>query len=96
MGTAVTLDRAAVVRAEGVRDGRPDVIVVVTDQQPALPLEPLDQLSRERLEHRRPVGQRGRSAPGRRDEAREQHEARDLECVGKLVVHAHGLVGGPR
>src|SRR3989440_8511327 len=45
--TAVPLDGATVVGAEGFSDGRADVLVVVTDQEPAQSLEALDQLAGE-------------------------------------------------
>src|SRR5262249_9456849 len=39
---AITLDLATVVGAEGFSDGRPDVLVVVADQEPAHALKALD------------------------------------------------------
>src|SRR5439155_7164661 len=95
VGTTVALDGGAVVGPERSGDRRPDVVVVVPDQEPAHPLETLDQLGGERVKHGRRVSHRG-STPGRwRDEAGKQHEAGELERVTELVVHAHGLVGWP-
>ena len=95
VGTTVTLDGGAVVGPERSGDRRPDGVVVVADQEPAHPLETLDQLGGQAAKHRRRVGHRG-SAPGRwRNQAGKQHEAGELERVAELVVHAHGLVGRP-
>src|SRR5260370_10504016 len=48
--TAVTLDGATVVGAECFRDRRPDVVVVVADQEPAHPLKALDQVGGQPVE----------------------------------------------
>lgn len=50
VGPAVTLDGATVVGAEGLGDRRPDVVGVVTDQEPSQPIEALDQVGRQRAE----------------------------------------------
>ena len=51
--TAVTLDGATVVGAECFRDGRPDVLVVVADQEPAYLLKSLDQFGGQRMKYGR-------------------------------------------
>src|SRR5207244_5062910 len=53
--TAVPLDGATVVGAEGFSDGRADVLVVVADQEPAQSLKALDQLAGERLQYGRRI-----------------------------------------
>src|SRR5207237_6668368 len=94
VGTAVMLDGATVVGAECVGDRRPDV-VVVADEQPAHLLKALDQLAGQRVKYGRRVDHRGRAPVSRRNEAREQHEAWELEYIAEFVVHAHWLVGRP-
>ena len=66
VGPAVPLDLAAVGSAERLLNRCPEVLVVVADEHPALPLEPLDQVGGQRAEHGRRVGHRGRPAAGRR------------------------------
>src|SRR5262249_31840786 len=95
VGTAVTLDGATVVRAEGFSKRRPDVVIVVADQEPAQSLKALDQVGGQRVQDRWRVGDRGGASSRRRNETREQHEPGWLERVAELVVHAHGLVGRP-
>src|SRR5438552_9833381 len=95
VGTAVTLDGATVVGAEGFNERRPDVVVVVADQEPAQSLKALDQVGAQRVQDSWRIGYRGGTPNRRRDEAREQHEPRWLQRVAELVVHAHGLVGRP-
>ena len=95
VGTTVTLDGATVVGAECFSDRRPDVLVVVADEQPSLPLEARDQFRGQRAKHGRRVGHRSRTSVSRRNEAREQHDGRDLDRVAEFVVRAHRLVGRP-
>ncbi len=95
VGPAVVLDLRAVVRAERLRQGRPDLVVVGAGQQPALALEPLRQRGGQRLEHLFRVGHRGRPALGGRGQTREQHQAGNLQQIAQFVVHAHRLVGRP-
>src|SRR5439155_19935353 len=86
VGTAVTLDGATVVGAECFGERRSDLVVVVADQDPAHPLKALDQLLGQRVKYGRRVGYRGRAPIGRRNEAREQHEAGELKPVAEFVV----------
>src|SRR5439155_25382143 len=95
VGTAVALDGATVVGAEGFSERRPDVVVVVADQKPAQSRKALDQVSGQRIQDRWRIGYRSGTSNLRRNEARKQHEPRWLERVAELVVHAHGLVGRP-
>jgi hypothetical protein len=95
VGLAVALDRATVVGAERIGDRRPDVVVVGAGEHPALALEPRDQLGRQGAKHGRRVSYRGGPAPGGRIQAREQHQAGELEPVAQFMVHAHGLVRRP-
>src|SRR5437867_4582879 len=66
--TAVTLDGATVVGAEGFSDGRPDVLVVVADQEPTHPRKSLDQFGGQRVKYARRVGHLGRAPARRRNE----------------------------
>ena len=67
IGAAVALDRCSVFGAERLGDGRPDVVAVVADKQPADPFEALDQVSWERVKHGDRVGHWSRApAPRRR------------------------------
>src|SRR5438034_1441759 len=93
--TAVTLDRTTVVGAECFSDGRPDVLVVVADQEPAHPLKALNQVGWQCVEDVWRVGHRGLASARRRNEARNQHEPRGVERIAKFVVHAYMLVGLP-
>src|SRR5262249_18387564 len=74
-------------------DGRPDVLVVVSDQEPARPLKALDQVGRQRVEDVWRVGHGGLAPARWRNEAREQHDPRGLDSVAKFVEHAPVLVG---
>ena len=96
VGPAVPLDLAAVGGAERLLNRCPEVLVVVADEHPALPLEPLDQVGGQRAEHGRRVGHRRRPAAGRGGQAGEHHQAGKLKLVAQLVVHAHLLVRRPR
>src|SRR5713226_428244 len=57
--TAVTFDGATVVRAKGFSHRRPDVVVVIANQEPAHPLKALDQVGGQRAEDVWRVGHRG-------------------------------------
>src|SRR5262249_49715570 len=50
VGTAVTLDGATVIRAEGFNERRSNVIVVVADQEPTQALKALDQVGGQRVQ----------------------------------------------
>ena len=96
VGLAVPLDLAAVVAAEGLGDRRPDLVVVAAGEQPPLALEAGHQCGRQGAEHCRSVGHTDRTTDGGLGDAGEHHQARELERVAQLVVHAHRLVRRPR
>src|SRR5439155_20326183 len=81
VGATVALDGVTVVSPERFGDRRPDVLAVVPDQEPALPLKAGDQLGGQRVENGRRVGDRGGAPRRRRGEACEEHEAGELKRV---------------
>src|SRR5207244_6653616 len=82
VGTAVILDGATVVSAEGFSERRPDVVVVVANQEPAQSLKALDQVGAQRGQDSWRIGYRGGTRNRRREEEREQPEARGLAPEG--------------
>ena len=89
------LDRGPVGGAEGLGDRRAYLVVERPGEQPALPLEALDEFGGQRVEHGGRVGHPGRTALGGRLEAGEHQQAGELQRVAQLVVHAHRLVRRP-
>src|SRR5437899_1927635 len=97
VGTTVTLDRLAVVGAEGFRDGCADIVVVVADEQPALSLKTVDEVGGQRIEDGWRVGHWCRTPIRRRNQTREQHETR-LRVRGwaRALRNSSGTLASPR